>query len=143
MVETERTPHSGAGRRSTRKPVKYIAGGILIVLAAAYLIYSAAEGSLAYYLTVSELEEAGPQTRDVRVAGHIVPGSIVWTPEDLILEFEIRDDGGTLPVTYTGVRPDMFREEAEIVVVGRPGADHVFQAHTLILKCPSKYEEAR
>ena len=129
-------------RRLTSKQIKFIIGGVIIAITAGYLIYSAAQGSAAYYMTVSEVRALGPQTRNVRVSGLIVDGSVVWEPRDLLLQFEMVDEGGTLPVSYTGARPDMFKDGAELVVEGQLGADGVFQASTLILKCPSKYEEA-
>jgi cytochrome c-type biogenesis protein CcmE len=80
--------------------------------------------------------------RNVRVAGFVVGESIVWEPRDLHLAFELTDESGQLSVVYKGARPDMFRDEAEVVVEGKMGPDGVFEARTMMLKCPSKYEEA-
>lgn len=146
-MENPATGTQTAGRekttsRLTSKQIKFIVGGIIIAITAGYLILSAAQGSAAYYMTVPEIKAMGPQARTVRVSGLIREDSIVWEPRDLHLQFEIVDRGGTLPVTYTGARPDMLKEGAELVVEGQLGADGIFQANTLILKCPSKYEEA-
>jgi cytochrome c-type biogenesis protein CcmE len=124
------------------KHIKLIVGAVIITVTAAYLIFSAARGSAAYYMTISELQELGSPKRNVRISGFIVPDSIVWEPRDLLLEFTVMDEGGSLPVTYTGARPDMFKDGAEVVIEGQAGADGVFQAKTIILKCPSKYEGA-
>ena len=129
-------------KQLTSKQIKFIIGGVIIAITAGYLIYSAAQGSAAYYVTISEVQAVGPQTGNVRVSGVILEESILWEPRDLLLQFEMVDEGGTLPVTYTGARPDMFKEGAELVVEGQLGPDGVFQASTIILKCPSKYEEA-
>jgi cytochrome c-type biogenesis protein CcmE len=143
MIETETTARTKAVKRLSSKTVKFLIGGILVALTAGYLIVNAAQGSAAYYMTISEVQEQGAQKRNVRVAGNIVGESIVWEPRDLLLQFTIADDGGQMPVVYHGARPDMFRDDAELVIEGKLGEDGVFQARTIILKCPSKYEEAQ
>ncbi|TKJ28134.1 MAG: hypothetical protein CEE40_12415 [Chloroflexi bacterium B3_Chlor] len=77
----------------------------------------------------------------VRVSGLVVGETIDWDPQELILRFEIADEGGSLPVVYQGVRPDMFRDGAETVVEGKYAPNDLFEASTLLLRCPSKYVE--
>ena len=141
MVETVGTV-STSRKRLSGKRLKFLVGGLVIVLVVGYLIFSAARGSAAYYLTVKELEQQGPSTRNVRVAGNVVGESIAWEPRDLDLRFDITDESGRLSVVYSGARPDMFLDEAEVVVEGKLGPEGVFEARTMMLKCPSKYEEA-
>ena len=52
------------------------------------------------------------------------------------------DSGATVPVVYHGVIPDTFVDDAAVVVEGRLQDDGAFTAHTLLAKCPSKYESA-
>jgi cytochrome c-type biogenesis protein CcmE len=47
-----------------------------------------------------------------------------------------------LSVNYTGPKPDLMRDEAQAIITGHLGGDGVFQADELLLKCPTKYEEA-
>jgi cytochrome c-type biogenesis protein CcmE len=141
MVETIEAPTS-RGKRLSGQQLKFLVGGLIVVLVVGYLIFSAARGSAAYYLTVQELHEQGPSTRNVRVAGNVVGESIVWEPRDQHLAFDMVDESGQLSVVYSGARPDMFRDQAEVVVEGKMGPDGVFEARTMLLKCPSKYEEA-
>lgn len=121
---------------------KFIFGGAIIVLAVGYLIVSSIGGSTAYYLTVQEVKAQGPSERTVRVAGTVVGESIEWNAQALLLRFKIADDGGNLAVTYNGPRPDMLRDGAEAVVEGKYTEGDSFEASNLLLKCPSKYEEA-
>jgi cytochrome c-type biogenesis protein CcmE len=72
----------------------------------------------------------------------IQEGSIAYDSANLLLTFQISDETGTLPVIYKGVRPDMFQEGAEAVVEGHYETDGRFKATSLMLKCPSKYEES-
>jgi cytochrome c-type biogenesis protein CcmE len=124
------------------KSYKFVVGGLVVVVAIVWLIFSSAGGSFSYYLTVAELRAQGPSERVWRVSGIIVGESIDWNPRDLVLEFEMADASGQLPVVYHGPMPDMFRDGAEAVVEGKYGADGVFRAANLFLQCPSKYEEA-
>lgn len=132
----------GSWTRPTARQTKLLIGGFIVALTVVYLIFTAARGSTAYYLSVEELKAQGPSARNVRVAGTIMGQSIVWKPRDLVLQFEIADESDTLPVVYLGPRPDMFRDGAEVVIEGQYTSQGTFQAHTLLLKCPSKYEEA-
>lgn len=93
-------------------------------------------------MTVQELKTRGPSARMVRVAGTIVEGSIAWEARESKLEFIIADEGGALQVSHHGPRPNMLRGGAEAVVEGRYSADGTFEAHAILLKCPSKYRQA-
>jgi cytochrome c-type biogenesis protein CcmE len=118
---------------------KFVIGGLVIAAAIVYLVISAAKGATAYYLTIRELASQQTSTRQVRVVGNVIGSSIDWSPEEMLLKFEITDDSGTLPVVYHGARPDMLRATAQVVVEGRYLGGS-FEAKTLLLKCPSKYE---
>jgi cytochrome c-type biogenesis protein CcmE len=121
---------------------KFIIGGAIIVLAVGYLIGSSIGGSTAYYLTVEEVKAKGPSEQTARVAGTVVGESIEWNAQELLLRFNIADASGSLAVIYNGPRPDMLRDGAEAVVEGRYIEGGSFEANNLLLKCPSKYEEA-
>jgi cytochrome c-type biogenesis protein CcmE len=121
---------------------KFIFGGAVIVLAVGYLIVSSIGGSTAYYLTVGEVKVEGPSERTVRVAGNVIGETIKWSAQELMLRFDIADASGSLAVIYHGPRPDMLQDGAEAVVEGKYVEDGSFEANNLLLKCPSKYEEA-
>ena len=126
------------GRPSRRR---FVVGALLLAAIVVYLVLTAARGSTAYYMTVSELASQGSSGRPVRVAGEIVGESIVWEPRDMRLSFDITDASGRLAVAYHGARPDMFRDRAEVVLEGRSAENGLFEAKSMLLKCPSKYEE--
>ena len=131
-----------SGRRANKK-MKFIVGGLVIVLAIAYLIYTGIQSTSAYFLTVDELR-AQSQTmagRTVRVSGKVDAETINFDNRDLTLTFDILSETGQrLPVVFNGPKPDQMREGAEAIVEGKfDGAQ--FTAQTLLLKCPSRYEE--
>jgi cytochrome c-type biogenesis protein CcmE len=121
--------------------LKYVIGATIIVVVLAWLVFSNIQGASAQYLTVEELRAQGSSGNIVRVSGLVIGDTIDWDSQQLILRFEIADDGGSLPVVYEGVRPDMLRDGAETVVEGRYSDGGIFEASTLLLKCPSKYAE--
>jgi cytochrome c-type biogenesis protein CcmE len=128
--------------------LKYLIGGLIVALAVGYLIWSAVSEATAYYLTIPEIVNRGPSPRTVRVAGTVVEGSIDWAPRDLRLQFEISDGHPEahvrpLQAIYHGPRPDMFRDGADVVLEGTYTSAGVFEAQTMLLQCPSKYEEAQ
>lgn len=107
------------------------------------LIATGFSGSTSDYLTVREVKALGPeQARNSRVAGAIVPDSVNWSTQDLLLTFAIEDETGQLAIAYHGPQPDMLVDAVEAVAIGKyDPAEGVFQAEELLMKCPSKYEE--
>jgi cytochrome c-type biogenesis protein CcmE len=120
---------------------KILAAVVVFVLAGAYLAYSGARSSMAYYLTVGELLDraASMQDADVRLSGTVSTGTIAHDPVAGTLAFQVTDGGRALPVRYRGVVPDAFKDGAEVVVEGRFDG-RTFTAVRLFAKCPSKFE---
>ena len=141
MANEAAIPRAG-GRRGF--DVKIMVGGVVILLAVAYLVVAALPSGTAYYITVSELAEMGAraQTEQTRVSGTVAPGTIVRSAESQEVRFQVEDASGRLTVVYNGLVPDIFGDEAQVVVEGTQGADGVYHAHTLLAKCPSRFEEA-
>jgi cytochrome c-type biogenesis protein CcmE len=123
--------------------VKFLVGGLVVAVVIGILIVTSFSGSTSDYLSVAEVYALGPdQSRNSRVAGEIVPNSVEWNTRDLHLTFEIEDETGVLAISYHGPQPDMLVDAVEAVVIGKyDGADQVFEADELLMKCPSKYEE--
>ncbi len=140
--------HLGA-RTERSYNVKFIAGGLLLLTFVAFLgiqIVQATRANGAYYMKVNELKSqaATLQGQRVRVNGNVVAGTEKWKPEvnPPTLKFSIQDEqGGILPVVFYGPRPDNFQRAASAIVEGELLPSGAFQAETLLLKCPSRYEE--
>jgi cytochrome c-type biogenesis protein CcmE len=158
-----------APKPAARGRVKFYAGGVLIFAAIVYLIFTSTQAGAHYYLTVQELENRQIEMigRDVRISGVGLGDSITYDSSDLTLRFtvahipgdnkEITAQGGLavvlhkasidpalprLDVIYYGVKPDLLQNEAQAIMTGKLGEDGVFVANELLLKCPTKYEEA-
>jgi cytochrome c-type biogenesis protein CcmE len=148
---------------------KFIIGGLLILVAVVYLIASSTQASAEYFMTVEELKAQGQGVvdRNLRLSGAVVGDTIQYDPQTLTLTFdvahvpgnnrEVEDQGGLaavlhaavedpnrtrVKVVYSGPKPDLLKTEAQAIMTGQFGADGVFHADELLLKCPTKYEEA-
>ncbi len=122
---------------------KFIIGGLVIAVAVAYLIFTGIQSSAAYYLTVDELyaKQSAMINKQVRVSGMVDTSTIDYNHQDLILKFNILgEDGKSLPIVFNGPQPDQMTEGAEAIVEGKFDGS-VFNAQTLLLKCPSRYDD--
>ncbi len=126
------------------KKKRFLIGGIIILLALGYLGYTSFAGAATYYYKVSEVLAKGSSVYDVnvKVEGHVAPDSVQRESAGRLIRFTISDIGGgqSLPVVFKGVAPDTFKADSDVVVEGRLGSDGIFQAQTIMTKCPSKYE---
>ncbi len=142
-VGTRSEPLSRPAKNRTRQ-IKFLVGGAVVVLVIGYLIFSSLSGAAQYYLTVAEVKAQGPSNRIVRVNGIVDGASIQYDPRTPTLKFDIVDGSGRLLVVHHDVMPDMLRDGADVVVEGKYREDGLFEVNPngLLLKCPSKYEEA-
>jgi len=148
---------------------KFVIGGILILGAVVFLIWSSTAASAEYFLTIDELNArgAGVVDKNLRVSGAVIGDSIQYDAQSLTLSFDvahvpadnlaIESEGGLaevlhqavmdpsrarMKVVYVGPKPDLLRNEAQAIMTGHMGEDGVFYAEELLLKCPTRYEEA-
>ena len=121
---------------------KFFIGGLLILGAIAYVTISSFQTNAIYYLTLKELnaQRGSLINQPVRVNAPLDKSSIQFDDKTLILKFNLKDDNLVLPVVYKGVKPDTFEQGGSVVAEGKLGQDGTFQASTLLVKCPSKYE---
>lgn len=114
----------------------------LLISGIAYLIFASSSVEGIVYKTAAEIREEASSTRNYRMMGRAVLGSIERDPARRILRFRVRDqNGGEMTAVYSGIVPDAFRDSAEVVISGRYSArDDRFAADELQAKCPSKYQ---
>ncbi len=129
--------------RRRKVPWSFILAGLAVAGAVVYLIFANTSATAAYYMTVSELRACHVcATRTVRVAGVVAAGSIARDDQTQTVRFTVTQGQDTLPVTYNGVVPDIFRPGITVVVEGRLQSSGVFDAQTLLAKCPSRFQSA-
>lgn len=141
QVESGMTSQDTVRRDKWRRRLPYLAGAVVILIVVGWLLYTSIESATAPYLTVTELLAEGSSDRIVRATGTVVGETIIWDEQELVLQFDIRDDGGSISIDYHGTRPDLLEDGTEAVVEGRYQGEGSFDASAILLKCPSKYEE--
>ena len=107
------------------------------------LLYTTLGESMQYYKYVDEVVGSqGDWTgKKLQVHGYVVPGSIGKKRDRLEYRFDIQRNGKTMRAFYTGIVPDTFKDDSEVVLTGMLTKDG-FMANDLTAKCPSKYDEA-
>jgi cytochrome c-type biogenesis protein CcmE len=128
--------------------LKFVLIGIGIAATMLFLLLvgtQKSDGGFAYYVTVDEFLEKGAPAGHFRVNGKVRPGSIERLDAGRRVLFTVVDPASqaALPVDFSGIIPDTFVDDADVVVEGKRREDGVFQATTLLAKCPSKYEAAK
>jgi cytochrome c-type biogenesis protein CcmE len=130
-------------RPRKRLPLSFVLAGIAVLAAVIYLVYVNTQANAVYYMTIPELRQCATcSLQTVRVEGVVQAGSIVRNDQAHLVNFVISDGRQTLPVSYTGIVPDIFRGGAQVVVEGHYSGQGAFQAQTLLTKCPSKFQSA-
>ena len=126
----------------TKALAKVLVGVIVIGGGIAYFMFQAINSSSSYYFPVDEFADykLQAQNHSLRIAGKVKDGSIKRDLQQMILSFELSGVETSIPVSYSGVVPDNFAGDREVVVQGRLGTDGVFQAEKLMTKCESKYK---
>ena len=148
---------------------KFLIGGLFILAAVIYLIVSSSQANAEYFMTVNEVQARGQAVvgKSLRISGAVVGDTIKYDPKTLTLTFEVAHvpgdnaeidaQGGLaavlhqavidtnrtrISIKYVGPKPDLMRNEAQAIMTGHMGADGIFYADELLLKCPTRYEQA-
>jgi cytochrome c-type biogenesis protein CcmE len=122
--------------------LKLLVAGTIVIAGISYLMITGISQTTVYYYKLSELmEKPGINTDGIRVSGKVLPGTIKKSPGTMSVDFVMTESNARMPVHYSGIIPDTFKDESEVVVEGNLNSDRsAFQANTLLAKCPSKYE---
>ena len=122
------------------KRIALIAGGLAAIAVAAGLILTAFQQNLVFFFTPSQVAaHEAPKDRTFRIGGMVEKGSVARQPDGLTVRFTVTDTAKSIPVTYRGALPDLFREGKGVVAQGRIGADGVFQASEVLAKHDENY----
>ena len=118
----------------------WVALGLLIIGVAVTLVLRAFNSNLVFFFTPSEVaENKAPSDRTFRIGGLVSAGSIKRQPDGLTVAFDVTDTAKTIPVTYKGILPDLFKEGKGVVAQGKIGPDGVFRAAEVLAKHDENY----
>ena len=117
-----------------------IAAGVSLVAIAAALVLNAFQGNVVFFFSPSQVAaKEAPLDRTFRVGGMVEKGSLKRRADGLTVEFIVTDTAKSIPVVYTGLLPDLFKEGKGVVTQGKLGADGVFHASEVLAKHDENY----
>ncbi len=118
----------------------FVVAGMVLLGAAAALVLSAFEENLVFFYSPSDLvAKSVPDGRRFRVGGLVEEGSVKRLADGLTVEFVVTDLVETVPVSYRGPLPDLFREGQGVVAEGVLTAGGVFRADGVLAKHDENY----
>jgi cytochrome c-type biogenesis protein CcmE len=117
-----------------------VASGLAALAIAAGLVLAAFQKNLVFFFTPSQVAaKEAPIGRSFRIGGMVVKGSVKRLPDGVTVQFIVTDTAKSVPVTYRGPLPDLFREGKGVVTQGRLDGEGVFRAEEVLAKHDENY----
>ena len=118
----------------------WIVSGLAALGVAAALVLNAFQSNLVFFFTPTQVAaHEAPRDRAFRIGGLVEAGSVTRDKDALTVRFRVTDTAQTIPVVYTGLLPDLFREGKGVVAQGRLNADGTFRATEVLAKHDENY----
>ena len=118
----------------------WIAAGVAGLGVATALVLNAFQSNLVFFFTPTQVaSNEAPRDRAFRVGGLVEAGSVERDKDALTVRFRVTDTAKTIPVVFTGILPDLFREGKGVVAQGRLGPDGTFKASEVLAKHDENY----
>lgn len=122
------------------KRIVLIVAGLAVLGVATALVLNAFRSNLVFFFTPTEVaSKKAPIGKAFRIGGMVEQGSLKREADGLTVHFKVTDTAMTIPVVYSGILPDLFREGKGVVAQGRLGADGVFRATEVLAKHDENY----
>lgn len=126
--------------KNRHKRAALIVGGLAALGIAGALVLNAFQSNLVFFFTPTQVSAGeAPKGRTFRIGGMVQTGSVQRQSDGLTVKFIVTDTAKEMPVTYTGILPDLFREGKGVVAQGKLGSDGVFRADEVLAKHDENY----
>ena len=113
---------------------------VVALIGAALLAMSALKDEAAYFYTPGDARKDHVEVgRAVRLGGMVQKGSIKRLPDGVTIDFIVTDNIETVPVRFTGIVPDLFKEDSGVVAEGSFQQDGSFLATNILAKHDERY----
>ena len=123
----------------TKRGLAIVIGLAALGIASA-LVLNAFKSNMVFFFSPTQVaSNEAPRERSFRIGGLVEQGSIVRDEKTLQVNFVVTDLAKTVPVSYTGLLPDLFREGKGVVAQGKLGPDGVFHADQVLAKHDENY----
>ena len=118
----------------------WIAAGVAGLGVATALVLNAFQQNLVFFFTPTQVAgNEAPRDRNFRIGGIVEEGSVERDKDALTVRFKVTDTARTIPVVYTGILPDLFKEGKGVVAQGRLNSDGTFKANEVLAKHDENY----
>jgi cytochrome c-type biogenesis protein CcmE len=117
-----------------------IAAGLAVLGIAAALVLNAFQSNMVFFFSPSQVfANEAPRGKTFRIGGMVETGSVKRENDGLTVHFRVTDTAQTIPVTYSGILPDLFKEGKGVVAQGRLKSDGAFEATEVLAKHDENY----
>jgi cytochrome c-type biogenesis protein CcmE len=118
----------------------WIAAGVAVLGVAVALVLNAFQSNLVFFFTPTQVaQKEAPQGRPFRIGGLVEDGSLKRIPNSVEVTFVVTDTAQRVPVVFTGLLPDLFKEGKGVVAQGSLGPDGRFHATEVLAKHDENY----
>jgi cytochrome c-type biogenesis protein CcmE len=133
----------------THRNIKIAVTAVVLASAFGFMMWTTLRDGAEYFKHVDEVvaQRTQLQGKKVQLHGYVIPGTILTNPNTLEYRFTVQNNpiragepGQKMNISYTGIVPDTFKDEAEVVLKGQltPTGFHT-EPNGVMAKCPSKY----
>lgn len=129
-------------KKHQQRTIIIIALILAISMAIALTLYALKQNINLFFTPSDLVHHQAPIGQSIRMGGLVVPGSVIRSFQDLSMTFQLTDTKNVVTVHYTGILPDLFRENQGIVVLGTLQNDHSFIASEVLAKHDENYMPA-
>ena len=126
--------------KARHKRFALVAAGVAVLGIATALILNTFQSNLVFFYTPSQIAaHEAPTNRSFRIGGLVEQGSLQRQPDGMTVRFVVTDTAKSVPVSFTGILPDLFKEGKGVVAQGSLAADGVFHAREVLAKHDENY----
>ncbi len=117
-----------------------VVAAIVAIIGAALLAMSALKDEAAYFYAPNDVKTKGVEPgKAIRLGGMVVKGSLKRAPDGVTIHFNVTDGKATVPATFSGIAPDLFKEGSGVVAEGAFDEKGLFRATNLLAKHDERY----
>lgn len=126
--------------KTRHKRLIIIMAGVAVLAVALTLIFKAFNSNMVFFFSPTDVQaNQAPVNKAFRLGGLVEEGSLQREDDGLTVHFKVTDNNKTIPVTYTGILPDLFREGQGVVAQGKLNPQGTFLASEVLAKHDETY----
>ena len=126
--------------KARHKRLGLIVAALVVLGVATGFVLNALDNNLSYFFTPTEVSEGkAPQDHIFRLGGLVEKGSLKRTDGSIEVRFTVSDQHKTIPVSYSGILPDLFAEGQGVIAQGKMNGSGVFVADEVLAKHDENY----